>query len=376
MKLSISSTFDAGNIEVINADKPEDIQLKIRKDSNSDFLQWFYFRVQGAKGQTCHLNINNAGEAAYPEGWENYQARASFDRETWFQIPTEYKDGVLSMVITPEYDTVYIAYFAPFSYEQHLDLINNAQQSQLCTLETIGQTTQGRPIDFLQIGDGDPAKKKLWVIARQHPGETMAEWFMLGLIDRLLDEEDSTSVSLLKKANFYMVPNMNIDGSILGNLRVNAKGVNLNREWLEPSIDKSPEVYYVKEKMRETGMDFVLDVHGDEALPYVFLSGIEGIPSFDQKLSQLTDRFIENWKAVNPDMQNTYGYPKNDPGKANLMIGSKNMGEEFHCLSQTLEMPFKQNDNIPDALLGWSAERSIKLGESLINTLFSIIDDL
>ena len=376
MNLNITSIFDAGNIEVINTDNHKNIQLKIRKDTKSDFLQWFYFRMQGAKGQACKVNLINAGEAAYPEGWENYQARASYDRETWFQIPTKYDGNVLSMEFIPEYDSVYIAYFAPFSYEQHLDLINNAQHSPLCKLETIGQTIQGRPIDFLRIGDEDKKKKKLWIIARQHPGETMAEWFMLGLISRLLDEEDSTAVSLLKKANLYLVPNMNVDGSILGNLRVNANGVNLNREWAKPSIKNSPEVFYVKEKMKEIGMDFNLDVHGDEALPYVFISGIEGIPSFDQKLSQLTDSFMDNWKAVNPDMQDKHGYPKNDPGKANLMICTKNLGEEFNCLTQTLEMPFKQNDNIPDPIVGWSAERSTKLGESLVNTLLSIVDDL
>ena len=376
MKLNISSTFDAGNIEVINADHPENIQLSIRKDSQSDFLQWFYFRMQGAKGQACQLKLINAGDAAYPEGWENYQARASYDRITWFQIPTTYVDGVLSMTLTPEYDSVYIAYFAPFSYEQHLDLVHDAQQSPLCTLESVGQTLEGRPIDFLRIGDGNPSRKKLWVIARQHPGETMAEWFMLGLINRLLDEEDAASITLLDKANLYLVPNMNIDGSILGNLRVNAKGINLNREWAEPTIENSPEVFYVKAKMKETGMDFCLDVHGDEGLPYVFLSGIEGIPSFDQKLSELTDSFVTNWKAINPDLQDAHGYPKNEPGTANLQICSKNLGEEFHCLSQTLEMPFKQNDNLPDPITGWSAERSIKLGESLVNTVLSIVDDL
>ena len=58
------------------------------------------------------------------------------------------------------------------------------------------------------------------------------------------------------------------------------------------------------------------------------------------------------------------------------MICSKNLGEEFKCLSQTLEMPFKQNDNIPDLTMGWSAERSIKLGESLPATMLAIVDDL
>ena len=376
MQLNISSTFDAGNIEVVNTENNDNIQLRIRKDTNSDFLQWFYFRIQGAKDKALKMNIINAADAAYPEGWENYQARASYDRETWFQIPTKYENGVLKMNYTPEFDSIYIAYFAPFSYEQHLNLVNNAQQSPLCTLEAIGETTEGRPIDFLRIGDGDSKKKKLWVIARQHPGESMAEWFMLGLISKILDYEDASAINLLEKANLYLVPNMNIDGSILGNLRVNAKGINLNREWAEPSIEQSPEVYYVKEKMKEIGMDFNLDVHGDEGLPYIFISGIEGIPSFNEKLSKLTDSFMNNWKAINPDLQDKYGYPKNEPGAANLMICTKNLGEEFNCLTQTLEMPFKQNDNIPDSIVGWSAERSIKLGESLVSTLLSIVDDL
>ncbi len=374
-KVNISSKFDGGNIEVIKADDVKNIQLKIENDTNSEFLQWFYFRMQGTEGQDCKLEILNAGDAAYPDGWEDYQVRISYDRVNWFTAPTSYDGSKLTIEITPESNSVYFAYFAPYTYEQHLDLIHYAQESPLCSMESLGETTQGRPIDFLQIGEGD-GKKKLWVIARQHPGESMAEWFMQGLIERILDEEDSASVELLEKANIYLIPNMNIDGSILGNLRVNGKGVNLNREWQNPNKETSPEVFYAKQKMREIGMDFNLDVHGDEGLPYVFLSGIEGIPSFDAKLNMLTDAFMNNWKIINPDMQDVHGYPKNAPGEANLMVCSKNLGEEFKCLSQTLEMPFKQNNNIPDEVYGWSPDRSIKLGASLVSNLLSIVDDL
>ncbi len=374
--MKITDNFDGGNIQVVNKDVLTNIELKIRNDSNSDFLQWFYFRVEGAQFQHCIFSIINAGDAAYPEAWENYNARISYDRENWFTVATSFVDNQLKIDFTPEYNSVYISYFAPFSYEQHLSLVHSAQLSPLCELESLGTTCQGRSIDFLRIGDDDINKKKLWVIARQHPGETMAEWFMLGLIERLLDEEDSASAQLLKKANMFLVPNMNIDGSILGNLRVNANGVNLNREWSKPDKINSPEVYFTKQKMQEIGMDFNLDVHGDEALPYVFISGIEGIPSFDAKLQFLTDKFMSNWKIINPDLQDEYGYPKNKKGDANLDICSKRLGEDFKCLSQTLEMPFKQNDNIPDNLMAWSPERSMQLGESLIATLLSIVDDL
>lgn len=35
---------------------------------------------------------------------------------------------------------------------------------------------------------------------------------------------------------------MNPDGSYRGHLRTNASGANLNREWKEPTLEKSPEV--------------------------------------------------------------------------------------------------------------------------------------
>lgn len=41
---------------------------------------------------------------------------------------------------------------------------------------------------------------------------------------------------------------MNPDGSVRGHLRTNAAGVNLNREWAQPTIENSPEVYLVREK--------------------------------------------------------------------------------------------------------------------------------
>ena len=42
--MQIHSNFDAGNIEVISI-KSEHVELKIPKDTNSDFLQWFYFKM-------------------------------------------------------------------------------------------------------------------------------------------------------------------------------------------------------------------------------------------------------------------------------------------------------------------------------------------
>ncbi len=63
-----------------------------------------------------------------------------------------------------------------------------------------------------------------------------------GFLERLLDSHSALARHALQKAVFYVVPNMNPDGSWRGHLRTNAAGANLNREWAKPSLETSPEV--------------------------------------------------------------------------------------------------------------------------------------
>ena len=125
----ISSRFDGGNIEVVDAGDPSDIRLRIAKDGQSDFFQWFYFRVSGARGVPLTLVIENAGAASYPKGWVDYRAVVSEDREIWWRTDTSYDGTRLTISYTPESDLVWVAYFAPYTLEQHEDLVAFAQAS-------------------------------------------------------------------------------------------------------------------------------------------------------------------------------------------------------------------------------------------------------
>ena len=60
----------------------------------------------------------------------------------------------------------------------------------------LGQSIDGQPIDCLTLGSGP---KPVWLYARQHPGETMAEWWMEGALERLLDEHDPVARLLKEK---------------------------------------------------------------------------------------------------------------------------------------------------------------------------------
>lgn len=373
MTLSINAAFDSGNIDVVAATDPQAIRLRIRQDHQSDFYQWFHFRLSGAKGVPVRLVIENAGGSAYPDGWTDYKACMSVDREDWRRVPTRYDEGKLVIEHTPEADAVYYAYFAPYSQERHLNLIADALAHDGVSLSVLGQTIDGRDMDCLSIGEGD---KTIWVIARQHPGESMAEWWMEGFLARLTDPEDGVAQAMRRKVRFRIVPNMNPDGSFRGHLRTNAVGANLNREWDTPTIERAPEVKLVRDAMDADRPVLCFDVHGDEALPYNFIAGAEGIPGYTEKQAADLAAFLDAYLDASPDFQTKVGYPLTAPGKANLSICTNALAARFDCLAMTLEMPFKDNANAPDADRGWDGNRSAQLGSDTLDAMAAVIDRL
>ena len=373
MAIVISSAFDAGNIRVVG-EEGDRVDLEIVKDRLSDFYQWFYFRVAGAGGREITLRIVNCAGAAYPGGWPDYKAVMSLDREDWVRIPdTSYDGGTLSITLTPAQDVVWIAYFAPYSMERHHDLIAETASLDGVSYRSLGKSLDGQDIDCLTIGEGE---LDVWLYARQHPGETMAEWWMEGALEKLTDEDDPVARVLRRECTFRIVPNMNPDGSRRGHLRTNAAGTNLNREWHEPSADKSPEVLCVRNAMDETGVDFAMDVHGDEAIPANFLAGFEGIPSLADDQLALFNLFGETLERLSPDFQRAQGYEIPAPGQANMSMSTTQLAERFGCVSMTLEMPFKDNSDLPDPIYGWSPQRSKFLAWSCLDALHAILPEL
>ena len=376
MTISISSGFDSGNIRILSiTDTPGGAraELEIVTDHQSDFYQWFHFRVAGAAGQEVELAIVNCGGSAYPDGWVDYKARVSEDREIWTQADTSYADGTLTIRLASDANVVWVAYFAPYSMERHHDLIAFAACQPGVAHRELGLTLDGQPVDLLTIGDGP---KQVWLYARQHPGESMAQWWMEGALERLTDEEDAVARLLRQQATIHLVPNMNPDGSRRGHLRTNAVGVNLNREWHDPSMERSPEVLLVRNAMDATGVDFAMDVHGDEAIPAVFIAGFEGIPSITDRQVSLYHRYRDTLAARTPDFQTRLGYPVAGAGRANLAMSTNQIAERFGAVAMTLEMPFKDNDDLPDAETGWSPARSMQLGKDCLAVLAEMIDAL
>ncbi len=372
--MHINDHFDAGNIDVQSAESPSDIRLTIRMDEGDRHGQWFHFQLCDVGGETCTLTIENAGDMSYPKGFEDYGVAVSEDLDHWFRVETTFDGKALSWQYTPESNSVYFAYFAPYSFDRHQRLIGAALTTPGVSSEILCATPDGHALTMLTLGEPEAGKKSCWVIARQHPGETMAEWWIEGFLDRMTDPEDPVARALLEQVVFYVVPSMNPDGGVRGHLRCNANGVNLNRAWKEPHETNSPEVYFVRQRMHETGVDFFLDVHGDEALPYNFIAGAEGIPSWTDDMDKALQGFKQTYATISPDFQTKYGYPLSPPKSSDLRKATDYVAEAFGCLSMTLEMPFKDAANHPMPEIGWSPGRCQHLGAACVDAMWQTLD--
>ncbi|WP_417620678.1 M14-type cytosolic carboxypeptidase [Parasphingorhabdus sp.] len=374
MSIQITSAFDSGNIEVHAIDGTS-ATLSIRKDKDSEFFQWFHFRVTCAIGDELELAITGLKESAYPQGWPEYDACVSEDRDYWGRAASSYDEesGTLTIRYTASSNIIWFAYFAPYSIERHHDLIAETAAVEGVTVRALGYSLEGQAIDCIEMGGGT---KQVWLYGRQHPGESMAQWWMEGALEMLTDPSAPHARLLLQQCRFHIVPNMNPDGSRRGHLRTNYAGTNLNREWHEPSPEKSPEVLCVRNAMDESGVNFAMDVHGDEAIPAVFIAGFEGIASItDAQLGKYHD-FRDRLARRTPDFQTELGYPTAAKGKANLSMSTNQLAERFGAVAMTLEMPFKDNRDLPDAEQGWSPERCILLARECLATLAEMIDEI
>ena len=369
MTLQIDAGFDGGNIIVKNAGET-DADLEIRQDSNGPWFQWFYFRVRGAAGKALNLRIVNAGASAYPGGWPGYQVCVSTDNQTWTRAATSFADGMLDIRYAATTDTVWFAFFAPYDLARHQRLLDRAAASPGVKVDILGQSVDGRPIHRITLGAGP---KTVWAVARQHSGETMASWWMEGAMDCLLDPSDALGAALLKAATVHLAPLVNIDGAARGNLRGNAAGIDLNRQWHGPDPVKAPEIAAVLAAMDKTGCDLSLDVHGDETLPHVFVDGCDQDPVATPAQIAGVRRFEQALLRASPAFQTKVGYPPTYGGDEAPGMCNRALGRRFGAIGLTLEMPFHDSRETPDPVAGWSPEDSMRMGRASLEAILETI---
>ena len=170
MPVIIYNDIPSGNI-VEERIAGHNIDVNIRGDvANPSFSQWFNFKLRGVIGQDYVITILNASKVSYPQGWGAHEATfktsASYDGTNWFYVPTTYDktQGQLTMNVHLDQEEVQLAYFPPYTEQQHLDLMAAIQAETTWTVTALGKTNgaEGRDITLITVGEPSPEKKKIW----------------------------------------------------------------------------------------------------------------------------------------------------------------------------------------------------------------------
>ena len=234
----------------------------------------WHFQVQAEPGDTLRLALANFhniynGRPANPLRGDHLRLVVSEDGESWRSVPAtlDADRRLLAELVMPG-PALYVASVEPYRLSDLDRLLGEIAGHPLVSLETIGRTVEGRPLEMVRVGRPE-APHRVLVRARAHPWEPGGNWVVEGLIRGLL-ADDEANRRYLDRYAVYVLPMANKDGVARGRTRFNAQGVDLNRGWDVPADSTlAPENTALEawlDAMIRQGQkpDLALELHNDK----------------------------------------------------------------------------------------------------------------
>lgn len=372
--MRVLNNFYGGSIDYVRSPDAISVVLKLRSDPSLGFKQNFCFSiVDGA--HLDHIIIENAGSATFPKGWANYEAFVSGDEINWSRAPTAFINGKLIIKHQLGRACTWYSYFPPYKDADHTILLTRCKNAVDVAVRQHSVTAHDS-IELITVGSRHPHALQIWAIGRQHPGESQASWWMEGFVNALLNSNEHYTKRLLQAACVHIVPNMNPDGSRLGYYRTNSHGRNLNTSWSEACLEETPAVKLVLDEMVRTGMDFCIDVHGDEEMPFVFSGKVDQLTKRPEPVVAAYDAFVQKLASWDPAFRTDGGYVRPHTKSNPLSFCSPALSNRFVRPSITLELPFKRLQAKNGMRIEYGAGGCIHTGRSSVKALAECINTL
>lgn len=240
-QISFDANFESGNLKTVTTTDSINFTVTTHTDIGG---RWFYFRMKGVKNKFVSVKVSSSDvkRAVYSYNnidWERFSASESPSVNVFQKIYAQ--------------DTVYAAYYIPYTFAFLQTRINSWLQNDFVRLDTLGFTSHNLPIQELTISDHSvPNSEKIdvWIHARTHPGETTSSWHFDGFVEELL-KNNSTVKHYLRKFVFHCIPFTNPDGVFYGRSRTNFDGIDVESNWNQPDSTTCAEVLILKSRMSE-----------------------------------------------------------------------------------------------------------------------------
>jgi hypothetical protein len=305
--ISIFSNFEGGALGRVERVSETHFRCGVKGESDQDGrnrqANWYYFRVDGAKGQALTIDlVDLPGEYNYRPNRGAVTGDTfpwySEDNRRWRQIETaEYQadEPLLRIRLTPRANRIWIAHVPPYTNHHLQRLLREFKTHPALQRQVVGKTAQGREMLLLTITDERaPAaqKKVLWLMFRQHSWEAGSSWAGEGAL-RFLLSADLVATEMRRTAIFKIFPCGDPDGVARGGVRFNANGFDLNRNWDAVNETKMPEIAAQRKALLDwvdagRRVDLFLTLHNTETSEY-----LEGPPDAEGRYRSLMERFFK-----------------------------------------------------------------------------------
>ena len=238
--------FESGNLSSVTTTDSVNYTVTTQSDIGG---RWFYFRITGVKNKFIKVNIVDESKSAN----DVTRAMYSYDNKTFTRFSASESPRKGTFQKTFEEDTVYAAYYTPYTFGYLQERINEWSKSSYVTVDTLGFTDHKLPIQEIIITDPtypDEGKYQVWIHARTHPGETPSSWHFDGIVQELLKNDDVVEY-YREKVVFRLIPFTNPEGVYYGRSRTNFYGTDVESNWAQPESSTSTEVKILKKRMTE-----------------------------------------------------------------------------------------------------------------------------
>ena len=242
-QIKFDANFDSGNFKSVSAIDSTTFLVYTNEDIGG---RWFYFRMSGVKNKSVEVTVMTP-----PADFS--RAVYSFDDKEYLRFTEAESPQIGTFKKYFEEDTVYVAYFTPYTYKMLQENLNIWNASEFVSLDTLGFTQNLLPIQEMIITDpsfNDDEKVNVWIHARTHPGETPSSWQFQGIVEELLSGDEVINY-YLSKIKFHMIPFTNPDGVYFGRSRTNYDYIDVERDWNKIEFETCLEVQALKGRMSD-----------------------------------------------------------------------------------------------------------------------------
>lgn len=248
--MKLISNYEGSSIEFISYDeKTNSVQLSLRLE-NDDFNPYYNFIVDNKNGDLAKVFINNIDFSKYYNKNYIYLPYKKVYK-TWERISTEdlsAKNDTLGITIHPN-EVAEISLIPRYTRQDLTNFVKTIMEYDFINIKH----------DILtKIEIGDKNRPSIFVIGRQQPGETLASFFIEGMINSIIKN------NLYKKYHYVFFPIVNTLGVQTGCYHY-IDGIDFNKSW---NLGAPPrEIGQIIKTLELYKPKYFIDVHNNEIIP-------------------------------------------------------------------------------------------------------------